>query len=194
MDRVVANRKTTKQITVGDVHVGGKSPISIQSMTNTNTEDVDATVKQINEIHAAGADLVRVSVPTLEAAKAFKKIKSAVGIPLIADIHFDYKIALAVADSADCLRINPGNIGKENKIKEVIQAAKDNEIPIRIGVNAGSLEKGMPADIAILDLDKPWVVKRENIQSKSKNTAIEDKKLQGKVEKTFLNGKLVFEI
>ena len=93
------------------------------------------------EIHAAGADLVRVSVPTHEAAKAFKKIKNAVEIPLIADIHFDYKIALAVADSADCLRINPGNIGKENKIKEVIQAAKDNEIPIRIGVNAGSLEK-----------------------------------------------------
>ena len=141
MDRVVANRKTTKQITVGDVHVGGNSPISIQSMTNTDTEDVDCTVKQIKEIHAAGADLVRVSVPTLEAAKAFKKIKSAVEIPLIADIHFDYKIALAVADSADCLRINPGNIGKENKIKEVIQAAKDNEIPIRIGVNAGSLEK-----------------------------------------------------
>ena len=111
MDRVVANRKTTKQITVGDVRVGGKSPISIQSMTNTNTEDADSTVKQINEIHAAGADLVRVSVPTLEAAKVFKKIKSAVEIPLIADIHFDYKIALAVADSADCLRINPGNIG-----------------------------------------------------------------------------------
>ena len=138
MDRVVANRKPTKQITVGDVHVGGNSPISIQSMTNTNTEDVGSTVKQINEIHAAGADLVRVSVPTLEAAKEFKKIKNAVEIPLIADIHFDYKIALAVADSADCLRINPGNIGKENKIKEVIQAAKDNEIPIRIGVNARS--------------------------------------------------------
>ena len=96
-----------------------------------------------DSLEAAGADIVRVSVPGFEEAKAFKKIKNAVNIPLVADIHFDYKIALEVADSADCLRINPGNIGKEDRVKEVISAATDNDIPIRVGVNAGSLEKDL---------------------------------------------------
>ena len=136
-------RKQTKPIFVGDVGVGGNHPISIQSMTNTNTADVQATVNQIEDLQAAGADIVRVSVPDEECAAAFKKIKTAVSIPLVADIHFDYKIALLVADSADCLRINPGNIGKADKVKQIIQAAKDNNVPIRIGVNAGSLEKDL---------------------------------------------------
>jgi (E)-4-hydroxy-3-methylbut-2-enyl-diphosphate synthase len=136
-------RKETKPIFVGDVGVGGSYPISIQSMTNTNTADVQATVAQIEALQAAGADIVRVSVPDKECATAFKKIKNSVTIPLVADIHFDYKIALLVSDSADCLRINPGNIGKANKVEQIIQAAKDNNIPIRIGVNAGSLEKDL---------------------------------------------------
>ena len=112
-------------------------------MTNTNTCDVLATVKQINDLKAAGADIVRVSVPGFEEAAAFKKIRRSVDIPLVADIHFDYKIALEVADTADCLRINPGNIGKEARVTEVINAAKYNNIPIRVGVNAGSLEKDL---------------------------------------------------
>ena len=136
-------RKKTKPIFVGDVGVGGNHPISIQSMTNTNTADVQATVGQIEDLQAVGADIVRISVPDEECAAAFKKIKKAVSIPLVADIHFDYKIALLVADSADCLRINPGNIGKADKVKQIIQAAKDNNVPIRIGVNAGSLEKDL---------------------------------------------------
>jgi len=136
-------RKKTNVVNVGSVKVGGGNPISIQSMTNTETCDVNATINQINNLKSAGADIVRVSVPSFDAASAFKKIKQKVDIPLVADIHFDYKIALEVADSADCLRINPGNIGKEAKIKEVINAAKYNNVPIRVGVNAGSLEKDL---------------------------------------------------
>ena len=136
-------RKETKAVSVGDVVVGGKNPISVQSMTNTDTCDVISTVNQINDLEAAGADIVRVSVPGFDEAKAFKEIKKAVNIPIVADIHFDYKIALEVADTADCLRINPGNIGKEDRVREVINAAIDNNIPIRVGVNAGSLEKSL---------------------------------------------------
>ena len=137
-------RKKTRKIWVGDVPVGGNSPISIQSMTNTDTDDVVSTVKQIHQLQDAGADIVRVSVPTLEAAESFKKIRTQVNIPLVSDIHFDYKIALAVLNNGvDCLRINPGNIGNEKKIKEVIASAKDKNIPIRVGVNAGSLEKDL---------------------------------------------------
>ena len=136
-------RKKTNVVNVGSVKVGGGNPISIQSMTNTETCDVNATINQINNLKSAGADIVRVSVPSFDAASAFKKIKQKVDIPLEADIHFDYKIELEVADSADCLRINPGNIGKEAKIKEVINAAKYNNVPIRVGVNAGSLEKDL---------------------------------------------------
>jgi (E)-4-hydroxy-3-methylbut-2-enyl-diphosphate synthase len=136
-------RKNTKIVNVGGVPVGGKNPIAVQSMTNTDTCDVISTVNQINDLQAAGADIVRVSVPGFEEASAFKEIRKAVSIPLVADIHFDYKIALEVADTADCLRINPGNIGKEDRVREVIQSAIDNNVPIRVGVNAGSMEKDL---------------------------------------------------
>ena len=129
---------------VGNVPVGGDAPISVQSMTNTETTDVAATVAQIQRIQAAGADLVRVSVPSMEAAEAFGEIRKQVDVPLIADIHFDYRIALRVADlGVDCLRINPGNIGREHRIQAVVSKASDLNIPIRIGVNAGSLEKDL---------------------------------------------------
>lgn len=137
-------RRKSKKIFVGDVAIGGDAPISVQSMTNTNTHDVKATVAQIQVIQNAGADLVRVSVPTMNAAEAFKEIKKQVDIPLIADIHFNYKIALKVAEyGADCLRINPGNIGRVDRVREVVTSALANDIPIRIGVNAGSLEKDL---------------------------------------------------
>lgn len=135
-------RRKSKQIMVGNVPVGGDAPISVQSMTNTSTTDVEATVQQIKALQQAGADIVRVSVPTMDAAESFKQIKQLVDLPLVADIHFDYRIALKVAEyGADCLRINPGNIGSEERIKAVIDAAKEKNIPIRIGVNGGSLEK-----------------------------------------------------
>jgi (E)-4-hydroxy-3-methylbut-2-enyl-diphosphate synthase len=137
-------RRKSKKIFVGNVAIGGNAPISVQSMTNTDTHDIKATVTQIQAIQDAGADLVRVSIPTMDAAQAFKEIKKQVNIPLITDIHFNYKIALKVADyGADCLRINPGNIGRADKVKEVVASALDNNIPIRIGVNAGSLEKDL---------------------------------------------------
>tara|TARA_B100000579_G_scaffold429011_1_gene440106 strand:- start:70 stop:1155 length:1086 start_codon:yes stop_codon:yes gene_type:complete len=127
---------------VGNVPVGGDAPIAVQSMTNTETCDVSATVNQVNDIASAGADMVRVSVPSMEAAEAFREIRKQVSVPLIADIHFDHKIALKVAEyGVDCLRINPGNIGRDNKVREVIDCARDKGIPIRIGVNAGSLGK-----------------------------------------------------
>ena len=127
---------------VGDIAVGGDAPISVQSMTNTLTTDVKATLEQINQLKDSGADIVRVSVPDKDSADAFKKIKKSSGVPLVADIHFDYMMALeAIKGKADCIRINPGNIGKEEKIKEVISAAKDNNVPIRVGINAGSLER-----------------------------------------------------
>ena len=114
-------RRISSQIFVGDVAIGGGAPISVQSMTNTNTCDIDSTVLQIESLEKAGADLVRVSIPTMDAAEAFKEIKQRANIPLITDIHFDYKIALKVAEyGADCLRINPGNIGKEDRVREVV--------------------------------------------------------------------------
>lgn len=135
-------RRKSRQIMVGTVPVGGDAPISVQSMTNTETRDVDATLAQINAIAEAGVDIVRVSVPSMDAAEAFKLIRQQSPVPLVADIHFDHKIALKVAEyGVDCLRINPGNIGKEQKVREVIAACKDKGIPIRIGVNAGSLGK-----------------------------------------------------
>jgi len=137
-------RRKSRQIMVGNVPVGGDAPISVQSMTNTETTDVAATVEQIRRIQLAGADIVRVSVPSMEAADAFGAIRKQVSVPLVADIHFDYKIALRVADlGVDCLRINPGNIGREDRIKAVVDKARDLNIPIRIGVNAGSLEKDL---------------------------------------------------
>jgi (E)-4-hydroxy-3-methylbut-2-enyl-diphosphate synthase len=137
-------RRKSRQIMVGDVPVGGDAPISVQSMTNTPTSDVDATVAQIESIQQAGADIVRVSVPSLAEAEAFGEIRKRVTVPLVADIHFDHKIALRVADlGVDCLRINPGNISREDRLREVITKAKDLNIPIRIGVNAGSLGKDL---------------------------------------------------
>ena len=136
------NRKKTKVINVGNVKVGGDNPISVQSMTNTLTTDTSATIKQINKIHEEGADLVRVSCPDEDSSKALKEITRNVQIPVIADIHFHYKRAVEAAENgAKCLRINPGNIGDKYKIHEVLSAAKNNDCSIRIGVNAGSLEK-----------------------------------------------------
>ena len=135
-------RRKTRVINVGKVKIGGNNPISVQSMTNTLTTDVKATIKQINEIHREGADLVRVSCPDQSSSKSLKEITKHVDIPIIADIHFHYKRAIEAAENgASCLRINPGNIGDKNKIYEVLKAAKDNECSIRVGVNAGSLEK-----------------------------------------------------
>ena len=135
-------RKKTKVINVGKVKVGGDNPISVQSMTNTLTTDIKKTIIQINEIQSEGADLVRVSCPDEESSKSLKEITKHVDIPIIADIHFHYKRAIEAAENgASCLRINPGNIGDEKKIHDVLQAAKNNGCSIRIGVNAGSLEK-----------------------------------------------------
>ena len=137
-------RRKSRQIMVGNVPVGGDAPISVQSMTNTSTGDVAATVAQIESIQRAGADIVRVSVPSMEEAEAFGAIRKRVSVPLVADIHFDHKIALRVADlGVDCLRINPGNISREDRLREVIAKARDLQIPIRIGVNAGSLGKDL---------------------------------------------------
>ena len=133
-------RKQTKEIQVGSVKIGGNAPISVQSMTNTLTTDVRATIKQIHSLEKVGADLVRVSCPDEDSSKSLKTIIREVKIPIIADIHFHYKRAIEAAESgAACLRINPGNIGKVERVKDVIKAAKDNNCSIRIGVNAGSL-------------------------------------------------------
>lgn len=151
-------RRQSTRINVGNVPIGDGAPIAVQSMTNTETTDVAATVAQINRIQAVGADLVRVSIPTMDAAEAFKHIREQVTIPLIADIHFDYRIALKVAEyGVDCLRINPGNIGNLERVKSVVDCAKDYNIPIRIGVNGGSLERdlqekyGEPTPEALLE-------------------------------------------
>ena len=135
-------RRKTKEIRVGKVKVGGDNPISVQSMTNTLTTDIKATIKQINEIQNEGADIVRVSCPDQLSSKALKVITKNIDVPIVADIHFHYKRAIEAAEcGASCLRINPGNIGDVKRIKEVVKAARDNECSIRIGVNAGSLEK-----------------------------------------------------
>lgn len=137
-------RRVSRKIWVGRVPVGGDAPIAVQSMTNTETTDVSSTVAQISALEKAGADIVRVSVPSMDAAEAFGEIRKQVVVPLIADIHFDYRIALRVAElGVDCLRINPGNIGREERVRNVVDAARDKNIPIRIGVNAGSLEKDL---------------------------------------------------
>ena len=135
-------RKITKEVHIGNVVIGGGSPIKIQSMTNTKTEDVKATVAQIKKLEAAGCDIIRCAVPTMEAAQALKEIKKEISIPLVADIHFDYKLAIAAMENgADKIRINPGNIGSKERVKAVVTVAKERNIPIRVGVNSGSLEK-----------------------------------------------------
>ena len=136
------DRTRTKVVKIGDRVIGGGNPILIQSMTNTKTEDVAATVAQIRALTAAGCDIVRCAVPTAEAAEALEKIKKQISIPLVADIHFDYRLALAaIAHGADKIRINPGNIGSKDRVRAVVDAAREKNIPIRVGVNSGSLEK-----------------------------------------------------
>ncbi|QCO70843.1 flavodoxin-dependent (E)-4-hydroxy-3-methylbut-2-enyl-diphosphate synthase [Buchnera aphidicola] len=138
----IINRRKSDRIYVGKIPIGNNAPISVQSMTNTRTTNTLETINQILELQKVGVDIIRISIPTLKAAESFKEIKKQVKIPLIADIHFDYRLALkAIEYGADCLRINPGNIGNIKRVSEVITYAKDKNIPIRIGVNAGSLEK-----------------------------------------------------
>ena len=140
----IIKRKNTKKIKVGNVFIGGGSPITVQSMTNTLTTDIKATINQIHSLEEAGADIVRVSCPDEDSTKALKKIIKEVSVPIVADIHFHYKRAIEAAEmGANCLRINPGNIGSNQKILEVIKAAKNNDCSIRIGVNAGSLDKNL---------------------------------------------------
>ncbi|MDE6568210.1 MAG: flavodoxin-dependent (E)-4-hydroxy-3-methylbut-2-enyl-diphosphate synthase, partial [Lachnospiraceae bacterium] len=135
-------REKTREIQIGDKRIGGGNPIAIQSMTNTKTEDVAATVNQIHALEKAGCDIIRCAVPTMEAAEALQEIRSQIHIPLVADIHFDYRLAIAAMEhGADKIRINPGNIGTEDRVRAVVDVAKERNIPIRVGVNSGSLEK-----------------------------------------------------
>lgn len=135
-------RKKTKEVRIGNIHIGGNNPIAVQSMTNTDTKDIKKTVNQIRDLQNAGCDIVRVAVLDFEAANAIKEIKKEINIPIVADIHFNYRLAIeAIKNGADKIRINPGNIGSEDKLKLVADAAKDSGIPIRVGVNSGSLEK-----------------------------------------------------
>ena len=138
----MAYRDHTRKVSIGGRVIGGGSPVAIQSMTNTPTENIEATTAQISRLEKAGCEIIRCTVPTLEAAKALKEIKKQIGIPLVADIHFDYKMAIAAMENgADKIRINPGNIGGREKVKAVVTAAKERNIPIRVGVNSGSLER-----------------------------------------------------
>lgn len=137
-------RMKTQEVRIGNVVIGGNHPIAIQSMCNTKTEDVAATVAQIRDLTAMGCEIIRVAVPTMEAANAIKEIKKQIEIPLVADIHFDYRLAIAAMENgADKIRINPGNIGSEERIRAVVDKAKEKNIPIRVGVNSGSLEKDL---------------------------------------------------
>lgn len=136
------HRMRTRTVHIGDRIIGGGNPVLIQSMTNTRTEDVKATVEQIHRLEKAGCEIIRCTVPTMDAALAINKIRKEISIPLVADIHFDYKMAVAaIENGADKIRINPGNIGGRKKVAEVVKAAKERSIPIRVGVNSGSLEK-----------------------------------------------------
>ena len=191
-------RDHTKVIKIGNKVIGGGNPIMIQSMTNTRTEDVAATVDQIKRLEAAGCDIVRSTVPTLEAAKAFREIKKEIQIPLVADIHFDYKMAIAaIENGADKIRINPGNIGGKEKLCEVVACAKERNIPIRVGVNGGSLEKDLvekyhgvtPEGIVESALDKVHMIEDAGydnivISIKSSNIPICVKAHEALVEKT----------
>ena len=137
-------RTQTKVIQIGNVKIGGNYPVAIQSMTNTKTEDVEATVNQILALERAGCEIIRCAVPTMEAAEALKEIKRRIHIPLVADIHFDYRLAIAaIENGADKIRINPGNIGDQDRVRKVVEKAKEYQVPIRIGVNSGSLEKNL---------------------------------------------------
>ena len=162
-------RRKTRQIDVGGVKIGGDAPIVVQSMTNTDTRDVEATLKQIERLKDKGCEIVRCAVIDEDAAEAFKEIKAKSPIPVIADIHFNYKLALlAIENGADCVRINPGNIGSFDKVKEILKAADEHNIPLRIGVNSGSLEKdlldkyGSPTDDALVESAYRWVRRIED--------------------------------
>ena len=138
----MAERKSTREVRIGDVVIGGNHPIAIQSMTNTKTQDVEATVAQILQLERAGCQIIRSTVPDMEAAKALQEIKKQIHIPLVADIHFDYKMAIAaIENGADKIRINPGNIGAKERVQAVVDKAKEYNVPIRVGVNSGSREK-----------------------------------------------------
>lgn len=138
----MAERKSTREVRIGDVVIGGNHPIAIQSMTNTKTQDVEATVAQILQLERAGCQIIRSTVPDMEAAKTLQEIKKQIHIPLVADIHFDYRLAIAAMENgADKIRINPGNIGSAERVKAVVDCARERNIPIRVGVNSGSLEK-----------------------------------------------------
>jgi (E)-4-hydroxy-3-methylbut-2-enyl-diphosphate synthase len=143
-------RRATRQIMVGNVAVGGTAPITVQSMCNTDTRDIEATVRQIKELEEVGCEIIRVAVPDAEAASALSSIKSRIGIPLVADIHFDYRLALAsIKAGVDMLRLNPGNIGEADRVKAVVLAAKERQIPIRIGLNAGSLPHSYHPELTV---------------------------------------------
>jgi (E)-4-hydroxy-3-methylbut-2-enyl-diphosphate synthase len=142
VDAVFCRREDTRTVKIGNVTIGGDNPVAIQSMCNTKTEDVKATAAQILQLEAAGCDIIRVAVPTMEAAQALTEIKKQIHIPLVADIHFDYRLAIAAIEhGADKVRINPGNIGSEERVRAVVEKAKEYGVPIRVGVNSGSLEK-----------------------------------------------------
>ena len=167
-------RNDTKVIRIGNCRIGGGNPVAIQSMTNTKTEDVDATVGQILALERAGCDIIRCAVPTMEAAEALKEIKKQIHIPLVADIHFDYRLAIAaIENGADKIRINPGNIGSEDRVRAVVEKAKEYNVPIRVGVNSGSLEKelvekygGVTAEgIVESALDKVHMIERMGYQN-----------------------------
>ena len=167
-------RNDTKVIRTGSCRIGGGNPVAIQSMTNTKTEDVDATVSQILALERAGCDIIRCAVPTMEAAEALKEIKKQIHIPLVADIHFDYRLAIAaIENGADKIRINPGNIGREDRVRAVVEKAKEYNVPIRVGVNSGSLEKelvekygGVTAEgIVESALDKVHMIERMGYQN-----------------------------
>lgn len=163
-------RKKTREVKVGKTGIGAEAAVSVQSMTNTATADIDATVAQIHRLETAGCDIVRVAVPDEDAARGIKAIKSAISIPLVADIHFQYKLALASLDSGvDKLRINPGNIGSEDKVEIVAKAAKERGVPIRIGVNSGSIDRakyGKPTAEALVEsgLDEARVLERHGFE------------------------------
>ncbi|OFX13859.1 MAG: 4-hydroxy-3-methylbut-2-en-1-yl diphosphate synthase [Armatimonadetes bacterium RBG_16_58_9] len=160
-------RRATRKVRVGSVEIGGGAPVSVQSMTNTPTSDVDATIEQARRLEMAGCDIVRVAVPDRNAAAALRDIKSAISIPLVADIHFDHKLALAALDAGvDKLRINPGNIGSDQKVEAVARAAKEQGVPIRIGVNAGSIDRkryGMPTAEALVESAMDEVILLERL-------------------------------
>jgi (E)-4-hydroxy-3-methylbut-2-enyl-diphosphate synthase len=174
IEKIIPARRISKQINIGDVKIGGSAPIVVQSMTNTDTRDVKATIRQIKELEEYDCELIRVAVPDMEAAQALKKIKKGIKIPLVADIHFDYRLALAALEAGvDGFRLNPGNIGDHEQIKKVVLAAKERAVPIRIGVNAGSL----PKKVSKLDSRLRGNDKNENVVRRMVDAALEQVEL-----------------